>query len=240
MRIWFSFDESRVDDFGVVRQERPAHGHVLLALSLVFAATTIIGCTRSSLNSASPSTTKCQVSAKTGSGSIAASGGTAEVDVTTEPECAWKATTDTTWVAELTPASGQGPAKVEVRAAANADPAPRRGTVQIGGVDVQIAQDAAPCTFVVAPLTRTVSASGGTSTITVTANSACAWTASSTVPWITIQSGATASGNGVATIAVAPCTGTSRTGTVVISGQNVSISQDASKCGYSVAPNTFD
>jgi len=180
------------------------------------------------------------VSAKTSSGSIAAGGGTAEVDVTTEPECAWKATTDATWLAELTPASGQGPAKVEVRAAANADPAPRRGTVQVGGVDVQIAQDAAPCTFVVAPLTRTVSASGGTSTITVTTNSACAWTASSTVPWITIQSGATASGNGVATIAVAPGTGTSRTGTVVIAGQNVSISQDASKCAYSVAPDTFD
>src|SRR5262249_24569512 len=138
MRIWSSFHECPVDDFGVVRRKRAA-GHVVLTLLLVFAAATIIGCTRSSLNSASPSTTKCQVSAKTSSGSIAASGGTADVDVTTEPECAWKATTDATWVAELTPASGQGPAKVEVRAAANADPAPRRGTVQIGGVDVQIA-----------------------------------------------------------------------------------------------------
>src|SRR5215510_10346236 len=104
MRIWSSFHECPVDDFGVVRRERAARGHVLLALLLVFGATTIIGCTRSSLNSASPSTTKCQVSAKTGSGCIAASGGTAEFDVTTEPECAWKATTYTTWFSELTPA----------------------------------------------------------------------------------------------------------------------------------------
>src|SRR5262249_8604337 len=121
MRIWFfCCSESPIGDFGVVRREQGTRGHVLLALLLVFGAITIIGCTRSSLNSASPWTTKCQVSAQTSSGSIAAGGGTAEVDVTAEPECAWKATTDASWVAELAPASGQGPAKVEVRASPNA------------------------------------------------------------------------------------------------------------------------
>src|SRR5436190_23766009 len=73
-----------------------------------------ISCTSTTLDSTAPSTTKCQVSAKSSGAAIAAGGGTTTVSVTTEPECAWQASTDVSWIAEVTPDAGQGSAAVAV------------------------------------------------------------------------------------------------------------------------------
>src|SRR4051812_39013730 len=87
-----------------------------------------VSCTSGSLNSTGPSTTKCQVSAKSAGGATPAGGGTMTVSVTAEPECAWKASADVSWITDVAPASGQGSADVAVRVAANADPVQRRGS----------------------------------------------------------------------------------------------------------------
>jgi hypothetical protein len=191
-----------------------------------------VSCTSSSLSSTTPSTNKCEVTAKGTGSSIAAGGGTATVSVIAPPECTWKATTDASWIMDVTPSAGQGNRDVQLRIAPNTVSVARSATVHIGAVDVQITQDAAalPCVFQVTPPARSFNAGGGTSTIAVSADSACAWTATSTQPWITISSGASGAGNGVVTIAVAANTGTARTGQVTVAGQTVAVTQSAPDC----------
>jgi len=163
------------------------------------------------------------------------------LEVSAQPECAWKADTESGWIAEVTPASGQGSAQVEVRVAANTEPAPRQGAIRIGGTNVAILQKAAPCLYDVTPLTRSIGSAGGTTTVTLTAASSCTWTAASGTSWLTIASATTGSGSAVVTIRVEPNAGIARIGSVTIAGQPVTINQDAGNiaglnCTYRTAP----
>ena len=51
------------------------------------------------------------------------------------------------------------------------------------------------CAYTVSPSSRSVAASGGTSSFSVTAPSGCAWTAATSTTWITITSGTAGSGD---------------------------------------------
>jgi C1A family cysteine protease len=84
-----------------------------------------------------------------------------------------------------------------------------------------------PCSFTVSPTSAAIQATGGTGTITVTASAAtCAWTASSSVLWITVGAGTT--GSGSVSYTVGPNTTTrAKTGTIKVAGQTVSFSQKA-------------
>jgi hypothetical protein len=74
----------------------------------------------------------------------------------------------------------------------------------------------------------------------VTTTSGCTWTAGSNVPWITVTSGASGSGNGSVGFDVAANTGAARTGTLTIAGATFTVSQAAaSTCTYSVNPTSF-
>jgi len=201
-------------------------GRVIAALgfSALFAT---FACTSSSLNSTGPSTAKCQVTVANADTTIAAAGGTTSVAITAQPECTWTASTDVGWITDLAPTAGQGTSAVQVRVAANADPVTRRGMVHIGATDVQITQAAAACVFQVSPLARDVSASGGTTTVSVAANSACGWSAASTVSWIRVTSGASGAGNGSVTLAVDANSGPARGGVVTVAGQSVTINQSS-------------
>ena len=71
----------------------------------------------------------------------------------------------------------------------------------------------------------------------------CPWTATSSVPWIQVVSGAvngSAAGNGLVEMAIAPNTGAaSRTGTVTIAGQTFSFNEDASSpCNTTLASSS--
>ena len=64
--------------------------------------------------------------------------------------------------------------------------------------------------------------------IQVTANRTdCAWTAASNDNWITVASGASGTGDGIVRINVGLTLLTSRTGTLTIAGQTVTVSQSA-------------
>jgi len=84
----------------------------------------------------------------------------------------------------------------------------------------------AGCAATVTPTSSTVGSDGGTATLTVTASAGCAWTAVSNVNWITVTSGTSGTGNGVVTYLVAATTGgVTRTGTLLVAGQTVTITQ---------------
>ena len=72
---------------------------------------------------------------------------------------------------------------------------------------------------------------------TVSTASGCAWTAGSNAPWISVTSGAAGSGNGTVGYAATPNTTTSsRTGTLTIAGQTLTVTQVA--CSYTLSPTT--
>ena len=84
------------------------------------------------------------------------------------------------------------------------------------------------CSFsVTQPTTTTFGPEGGTGTATVAAASGCAWTATSSAAFLTISQGASGSGNGSVTFAVAANTGADRTATLAVAGTNVAIAQRA-------------
>jgi len=92
---------------------------------------------------------------------------------------------------------------------------------------VTIANVPATCTYTILPTSQSFPSSGGTGSVTVTPSSSrCAWTATESLDWVTITSGASGTGNGTVTYSVSiNSSGTSRTGNITIAGQTFPISQ---------------
>lgn len=84
---------------------------------------------------------------------------------------------------------------------------------------------AAPCTYSVAPATQSIVPGGGTGAGWVSAPIDCSWTAASGAEWITITSGWAGTGNGMVTFSAAANTGAERSGTLIVGGQTVTVSQ---------------
>jgi hypothetical protein len=105
--------------------------------------------------------------------------------------------------------------------------AARTGTLTVAGQTVTITQ-AAPCSFTVSPTSANPTSGGGPATVSVTTTTGCSWTATSNATWITITSGASGSGNGTVNYTVAANgTPSSRSGTLTVAGQTVTINQAA-------------
>ena len=167
--------------------------------------------------------------------SVDASGGSATVSVTAGAGCAWTATSQASWIAITSGASGSGNGTVTVNAAAASGP-PRSGTLTVAGRTITVNQGQG-CTFALAPPSQTVSSAGGTTSVGVTAPEGCGWTAVSNASWISIPSGMDGSGNGTVQLVVAPNADTDRTGTATIAGQTFTIFQSAG-CTYSLSPSS--
>jgi C1A family cysteine protease len=85
-------------------------------------------------------------------------------------------------------------------------------------------------------------ASGGNGSILVDTSSDCPWTASGNDRWITITSGASGTGPGTVSFLVNSNSGTSsRTGSLRVAGQTVTVSQEAgATCTYTLKPTQQD
>ena len=96
-----------------------------------------------------------------------------------------------------------------------------------------------PCSYSVSPTTLTSASSGGTVNVSVTAAAGCAWTASEGLSWVSITSGASGSGNGTVSLSVsANTTGSSRSDTITVAGQSVSLTLTGG-CAYTVSPTSI-
>ena len=162
------------------------------------------------------------------------SGGSQTVSVTTGASCPWTASSNAEWLT-LATQGGNGSGSVGVTATPTAGPT-RTGTLTIAGQMVTVTQSPG-CSFEVSPLALTVESAGASRTVNVSAGSGCAWTAASSTPWITISSGAGGSGTGTVTFSVAAATGPSRSGTLSIAGQTVTVSQ-GDGCTVAISPDT--
>jgi len=104
------------------------------------------------------------------------------------------------------------------------------------GVLISLAAAPVACTYNFSPASITLDASGGTVPVQVTpSNPDCLWSESSSAPWL---SAGPPSGN-VTTIAISPnSTGAARSGTILIGGQSLLVSQDLTTQVYSDVPPT--
>jgi hypothetical protein len=164
---------------------------------------------------------------------VPAAGASREFEVQVAAGCAWTAASNVPWVAVSSGATGTGNGTVRIEVAPNPASA-RTGTVTAAGQTFTVTQESA-CAVALSASGQTVPSAGGTGTIGVSAAPGCAWTATSSQPWVTIASGANGSGDGSVSFTVAANTGPERTGTLNIGGQTFTVDQ-ASGCTYSIAP----
>ncbi len=96
------------------------------------------------------------------------------------------------------------------------------------------------CVANISPSVNTFDASNHTGTINVTSSSGCAWTALSNNSWITITAGSAGTGNGTVSYSVsANTTGSTRTGTITIGRQTITVTQNGSTtCAYTLFPTS--
>ncbi len=96
------------------------------------------------------------------------------------------------------------------------------------------------CTYGVTPASVSISAAEATPQFTVTASPGlCTWTSRSNVDWITISFGQTGAGNGTVGVRIlANREAVSRSGSLTIAGQTVSIQQAAAVCTFTLNPES--
>ncbi|HXW04306.1 MAG TPA: BACON domain-containing carbohydrate-binding protein [Vicinamibacterales bacterium] len=181
--------------------------------------------------------TGCSYATGTTAVSVSSAGGRGEVAVLAAPGCAWSATSDVPWITLVAGQAGNGNGTVVFEAAPVAGPA-RTGTLTVAGRSVRIDQGSG-CTSAAGVNALDVSASGGVLAIPVNAPAGCPWTADSQTSWLSIASGSTGAGTGTVHISVPATDGPLRTGTVVVAGTTVTVTQ-ASGCRPTVEPDSYD
>jgi hypothetical protein len=165
-------------------------------------------------------------------------GGTqSSASVASPAGCAWTATTNVPWVTISSGAAGNGNGSIGFTVAANGS-SPRSGQLTVEGQTLTISQPAQACDFAIQPASAPAAAAGGSLTVSVTVATGCDWTAVSEATWLTVTSGASGSGVGSVSIAVAPHVSPARTGTVRIAGSVFTVSQ-ANGCTYALNPAAF-
>jgi hypothetical protein len=98
------------------------------------------------------------------------------------------------------------------------------------------------CAYTVSPTTHFFPEAGGTGNVAITSSGGCAWSAVSNAAWIVVTSGSSGSGNGTVQFTVSSNAGaSSRTGTMIVAGQTVTVHQEGeirfnSSFGYIILP----
>ena len=117
----------------------------------------------------------------------------------------------------------------------------RTGTLTVGSTTATITQlrDPATCRYTLNPGGASVSYTGGNVSMSVSTDSDCSWSTQSSVPWITITSGTSGSGNGTVTYAVAQNSGLSRNGGVTVGFSTATVAQarNPATCKFAISPS---
>jgi len=150
--------------------------------------------------------------------SYPSSGGSGTISVMTDPGCTWTANSSNPQILIYAGATGNGNGTVAYLVLPNNGVA-IDDTLLIAGETVTFHQDSG-CNYSINPILDTVPAAGESGTIAVTAGGGCAWTATSSGSWITINPPSGSAGNGTInyTVASNPTGSPARTGTITIPG----------------------
>ena len=194
-----------------------------------------------------PTPGTCTYSISTTGASMPLNGGTGTINVTaTGSSCSWTAQSNEPWITITAGAKGTGNGIVSYSVAPNSPTAnmgapARSGTISVAGYTFTVNQANLSCTY-----TTAMDSSGTTGAISnqidvSTSDPQCPWTATSQVPWISVTSGASGTGNGVVKFTMQPNQSvTARTGQLFAAGTAYTFSQEPGlTCTYAVTPASF-
>jgi hypothetical protein len=168
----------------------------------------------------------CSLSLSSNAENFGAAGGAGSVTLTTTSACSWTAVSnDPSFITITSGASGSGNGTVNYSVDASTGPA-RMGTMSIAGLTFTVTQDSG-CALTLDRDHQSFAGNGGTGTVNVTASdTGCAWTASTTSTFITIDSGSSGTGNGAVQYTVTMNPGSSiRNDTITIAGHIFTVYQ---------------
>ena len=95
------------------------------------------------------------------------------------------------------------------------------------------------CTYTLSPISQSVSSSGGTGTVGVTAPSGCTWSAVSNASWVMITSNSSGAGTGVVNYSVSANSTTAlRSGTMTVAGKAFTVNQSGVSCSFAISPSS--
>jgi hypothetical protein len=176
----------------------------------------------------------------------AASGGT--FTISANGGCAWSAVSNNDWITVNLGASWSGSGTVGYLIAANSGSA-RIGTITVAGLTYTISQAAfvsptptptptpqptptpsptPACTYALGASAQTFIYTGGSGLIDIITQSGCAWTATSSDSFVTLQN-SSGTGNGTVSFDVAANSGAARQATITIQGQIFTVTQSGGK-----------
>lgn len=163
--------------------------------------------------------------------------------ITTSPGCNWNATVTSggSWLS--TTSSGNGNGNINISVTANTSTSSRTGTIDIAGQTLTIQQPGINCTYSLSQNNYTCpgSMAGNYLAANVQTSSTCSWNAAVTTggSWLSTTSSGT--GTGALNITVSPNSGTiSRTGTILVAGQVLTITQPALNCSYNLSQYNYN
>jgi hypothetical protein len=139
----------------------------------------------------------------------------------------WTASSDVSWITNVSPSSGTAGTTIAYTVQANTGVA-RIGHITVTGgrgspVQLTVTQ-VVECTYTLAPNTNTVAAAGGSFNTVLTRGATCTgtWVASSSVPWITNISPSTGTASATIAYVVQANDGVTRSGTLTVQGPGAS------------------
>ncbi|MEI6154444.1 MAG: BACON domain-containing carbohydrate-binding protein, partial [Deltaproteobacteria bacterium] len=161
--------------------------------------------------------------------SFSSNGGEGSVQLTaSSSSCSWTATPAADWITIKSGSTGTGNGTVTYSVAANTEIVPRTGAIAVDTLTFTVTEAEKS---ILSATTQNFPVEGGTGSFNVVAPSSAPslqWTAESDNWWITIINGNAGMGNGTVTFMVASNPETaSRTGTITVSGQTFTVTQDA-------------
>ena len=179
----------------------------------------------------------CEFRLSSTSESVEATGGERTIQVTTgSAQCRWTSSTDASWISIGSAGEHSGNGALTFRVEPLAGPE-RTATIVVAGEAIRVDQGVG-CSVSVGSAGVSVGSAGGPVDVPVSTAPGCPWAVASNTPWISVTSGSSGTGPGVASFRVEATDGSARTGTVTVAGQAVTITQSPG-CAYRLDPASY-
>ncbi len=143
--------------------------------------------------------------------------------------CAWTTSVNVNWITSITP-GGSGDGVIQYTIEANNLPSSRTGRIDVSGAGFTLNQVGGPaglsCSYSLSRSSDSFAAGGGSSSLLVSTQSGCQWSASTNASWLVITAGFAGSGEGVIGYSAGPnTTGAARSATVDAAGRSFVVTQ---------------
>ena len=212
-------------------------------LPLIAAAVLVSACGSTAVTDISaPGGIRCEASITAEPATVPADATSTSLTISAARDCTWSARSEVSWL-QLASTSGQGASTIAVTVASNTLAASRSGAIVVNEQRLMLNQEGRGCTITLTGPTAPMAVSGGRGTLQVATLAGCAWTVTSSSPWLTPL---TTSGSGSANVAydVSANTGVAREASLTVSGRTFLVSQDAAPtapaCSFSINPTSRD